>query len=466
MNSIKSKYNISGVIIIAIISFIILAFGSITGKTLINAVGLAVLFVFLVLLKTDNAMLLLTIMTPNSMIVCLPNPEIRVLGFMYLLVYAKLIIEKKEHLKLKHLILGVLILAICVLKIPNFGVRDLLTCFQTIIVIFYWIALLSKRNVRFNIKTYDCFVIGTVLMSIGMILNKVITGESRTRALLDDANYTAVVFSVLFAVSLLFLIFKVDVKKNLIILGYSALMGATTGSRAFLLSIGLVLVCYFILGLRHKIVRKIFFFALALVGVFFILYAIKIPIAVNFFDMTIGRTFALMNNYNSGQFMDVTSGRLFLWEYYLDQLFSQRNRVLFGLGFSSYYFVENGGYGLVAHNTFVSGLMGFGVLGLFTILILYFNILSFGQNYKRNKLIYITSLTILVAFLIGYFFLDGLLDIRMSMYLGIYVCVQRYCLVRKGYMFARKNGQILFYKNKAITSLVHVINNSQKKLTQ
>ena len=114
-----------------------------------------------------------------------------------------------------------------------------------------------------------------------------------------------------------------------------------------------------------------------------------------------------------------------MWPYYLNQLCTSSRTILCGFGVNSY-LPEHGGYGLVAHNSFISGLMGFGIIGTALVIFSYAALIfSERPSSKTTASQKIMALSVLLSVVLGYFFLDGLMDVRLSMYLSLFVMV--YC---------------------------------------
>lgn len=434
---VKKKGNISNAYFYPCLVFIFFVLGAATNIVWFNIFAIGLFLVFASFLSVKKAVLLLVAMTPNNMIVCLSsNSGFRLIGLFYLIVFIRLYLlrrkqmdkihkaKNKRMIKTGFLLSFIGILMITLMRVLKSGIHDFALCFQIFIAIMTWILILQGSNKRFRYKIYLYFALGIGLMFIGMLINKLLFGQERFVALLDDPNYTSVAFATLFSTSLFFFSNRFKRKTSTKLLLFSLVGGLMTGSRAFLLSIGLVIFVYFLVGLRNKRIRIVSLLCIGAIIAFVVAYLFKIPFVVKVYDETIGRTLNLRDSYKKGSFMDVTSGRLFLWKYYLAQLFSHPTKIPFGFGFD-YYLLENGGYGLVAHNSIISGLMGFGIVGTILVAIAYLHICMMKDRKRSLSLVnFVLVFTVLLAIAVGYFFLDGLLDIRLSMYLSIFVIVK------------------------------------------
>lgn len=411
----------------SILIYLFFVLGAVSNFIGFNLIAITLFLIGGTFFDVKKTVLLLVTITPNSMVVCLSNSSnVRLSGVFYTILFVRLILNNYKVINTKILILLAGVVLICLSHIREVGIHDLALCVQIFIAIMTWIAILKRASKNFRYKIYLYFVLGIVLMFGGMLINKLIFDQSRYVALLDDPNYTSVAFAVLFSMSLYFFINRFERKNNALILLFSVLGGLMTGSRAFLLSVGAVVLLYCLVGLKNKRVRLVFFISLAAILSFALAVILKVPFAVKVYDETIGRTFELQNSYHANAFMDITSGRLFLWKYYLNELFTNPSKIVFGFGLN-YYLVENGGYGLVAHNSIISGLMGFGVVGAPLIVCSYWFICRIKSPIASKKISdKIITLSILLAVFVEYFFLDGLLDIRLSMYLSFFVIAKSF----------------------------------------
>ena len=117
-----------------------------------------------------------------------------------------------------------------------------------------------------------------------------------------------------------------------------------------------------------------------------------------------------MESYSNGDFMDITSGRFFLWKYYWANKVTNIKEFLFGIGFYNYYLAENGGYGLAAHNMYLSGIIGVGFIGQLAMMSLF---LSFFDRVSLGVIKNKAFLAIPIGVFTEYMMLDGLFDQRI-----------------------------------------------------
>jgi len=398
------------------------ALGAISNIFVFNLIGLFFLLIVTVFFDVKKTIVALASLTPNNMIVCLSNDSnVRLIGVFYLILLIRLLLKGKYYIKIRVILVYFGVLLISLLHFSQVGIHDFALCAQIITAIITWGIIIKRSSQKYKYNIYLYFAFGILLMFFGMLVNRVVNNTDRFVALLDDPNYTSVSFALLFSASLFFLNKGYKTLNNFVIFLFSIVGGLMTGSRSFLLSIGVVVLIYCLVGLRNKRARRVFLFIVVLLLLALVLLFFRVPFVVKVYDETIGRTLDLQSSYHQGAFMDITSGRVFLWNYYLNQLFSSSPfNIMFGFGLN-YYLEENGGYGLVTHNSFVSGLMGFGIIGTILIITSYIFLLSSKKPLFRTAFVNkIIASTVLVSILVGYFFLDGLLDIRLSMYLSLF----------------------------------------------
>ena len=106
--------------------------------------------------------------------------------------------------------------------------------------------------------------------------------------------------------------------------------------------------------------------------------------------------------------------------YYMALTLKDMSIFYFGKGFYNYFKEENGGFGLAAHNMYVSSIVGVGIIGTILILLLYFSIIK--NHIKGIHRKYIVSFgSIVAAIMVCYFFLDGILETRFVSYFAIMI---------------------------------------------
>ncbi|MCR4660964.1 MAG: hypothetical protein K5765_03055 [Clostridia bacterium] len=407
--------------------YLLLFIGTFLESPLIKIIATMVCLICLVLFDEAGSFELLALITPSSRLLKISDNLPSLIILCYIIVFVRFLFFKKIRFEKKFICCFLILTFICGFRILSNNIYDLVLLFGIIIAVVDWKHIICDKSVSFQIEIVRAFLIGVVFLFFGMVISSYILGSAgRMEALSDDPNYTAVVYSVGIAVIIYFMFNRIKLKHSLLYLFVCVLGGMLTGSRGFILSLAFVVLLYFIYGIVNSRARKFIYVIIILLILFIVFYFIKVPFVISFYDKTVGRTLELFNNYSSGNFMDISSGRFVLWNYYINLLFSDFELLLFGHGFETYYLVEYGGYGMVAHNFIIAGAMGFGIIGLISIFIIYF---SMRKTPIRN----VVDLSLFSCFFVSYLFLDGILDFRISLYFALLFM----CLNIKRYRFAR-----------------------------
>lgn len=426
----------------AIIVYLCLSAAALSDSTILHIVGILALVVLLITSNMNESILLAVIFTPNLAIVTLSNTGSGLIGLVYLIVFLKCLVISKSKFKVRPMVVVpfVYLCLVSVMRVPYGNTYDVLVICEAFIVIYSWNYIFDNAGQDLYKQIYRAYSFGCVLMMIGMLFNSLAdtsAAVSRKMAILDDANFTSMAYIILFACSLLAYSYKLEVEHPVINLVISLIGGAATGSRGFLVSLGVVVLVFVFAGVINKKERKAtLLFGLIIVFVL-ILYFIGVGYIVELYNNTIGRTIDLINSYSSGQFMDVTSGRLFLWRHYGNNILSNPRILLFGRGFHNYYLVQNGGYyGMSAHNSYIASIIGVGLIGTVMLFTLYFSLWKGRLLIKHQKRI-ISFVSVFLGTAVGYFLLDGILDLRLVM--SIVMTLVMY----KIYQYELKNKCIL-----------------------
>lgn len=399
------------------IIYLFLMLGGILNNILLKGIGLLSFYLIILLLPLKVNFYLLSVFTINLSLFCITNDSFGLLGIAYIIVFLKIYIFNDKSISFSQTLISIALLIFGVVRIRSNNYYDIALISQALVTIFVWKYYIKNISQIGIYNIIDGFFTGSIFLLIGMLIQYAFTDVNKFYGVLDNANYTAATFGILFTLSLYFIVRNINYTKKYILAFISIIGGLMTGSRGFIVSILAVVLVYLIYSLKNKRARKIISSFVVGFILFFGLYLINFGPAVYVWDSIILRTVQLSLNYREGYFMDISSGRLVLWDYYLRFLSQSNLTALFGKGFYNYHLIENGGYGLAVHNTIVSGIIGFGLIGVILTFILYFSI---G---KHKKVLFI-PLTILLNFMITYFFIDGLLDLRFAFYFVIYyICL-------------------------------------------
>lgn len=400
-----------------LLDYMILVVGAITDLWYIQLFAFAIFFLYVAISNVRVGMALVMAMIPNIAVMSLSSTGLLGLAFAVILIKVSANSHYGIHVKPVVLIILAYLLILTTTRLVNSNYYDLALMLQVAIVVITWTSLLKKTTSDDALLFIDYFRFGCLLMSLGMLVSYPLEAESigRLKAVQDDCNYTGAVMCVLLAVSLLTYCYKLPLKHNLFYMIVALIMGLATGSRGFMLSTAIILMLLLLTKSFGKKTAKIVILGLFLMAVIYGLYLYGFSPIVSIYNNTIGRTVELQETHMEGNFMDVTSGRSILWAYYLAEAIEDNTVFLWGRGFYNYFLEANGGFGLAAHNMYISSIIGVGIIATVLILLMYFSILK-TYFLKRQKIINIAFSSIIIALLINYFFLDGMLEIRLITY--------------------------------------------------
>lgn len=412
------------------IIYLIMAAGSLAGVGLIQLFGFLIFLMFVISSNVRDGMAQIMVLVPNIAVMSISSGS-GLLGLAFIIMIFKILSDGQNHISILPICLITLtyLLTLSFLRIFNGNYYDFALIVQVALVVVTWTSLLKKMQVNNAVDYIDFFRFGCFLMAIGMLIGYPFEEEQigRFRAIGDDCNYTGAVMSVLLGVSLLTYCYKLPLKHNSFYLGLATLMGLATGSRGFMLSVAIILVILLLTRSFGKKSAKIVIVVLFLMAGVYALYLAGFGPVVTVYDNTIGRTMELEESHIDGEFMDVTSGRTMLWAYYMAQALRDTSVLFFGRGFNGYYLETNGGFGLAAHNMYVSSIIGIGIIGSLLVLLMYFTILKYRFVKKHRRINWAFS-SIIIALLVNYFFLDGMLELRLITYhaiVGIMLIIYR-----------------------------------------
>lgn len=406
----------------ATLLYFIFMFSAIFSINILQLIG-AILYVLIIcILDYEESTYLTVILSPSVAIVSIPWIGVSLLGIGSFILCVRTHVFRAIDNNL--FFLFSIVFMITGSRLIDGNIFDCVLFMLVILTLLLCQSLLKNENIK-NTQLIYSYRFGCLLMIIGMIFDYIFIGGTmgRFRAVADDCNYTAAALYVVFIISLISFGYSLRLMHNTFYLIISLVFGLSTGSRGFMLTVGLALAFFGIRGLIKRGDRKITFLSIIGVLALIVMYIFNVSSVVKLYDVTVGRTLSLKNSYSQGNFMDITSGRLFLWDYYWTNKVTNLREFLFGTGFHNYYLTENGGYGLAAHNMYISGIIGVGLIGLLVVIMLY---LSF---FKKKNIGVITNwvfLAIPIGIFIEYIMLDGLFDQRIIIYMLMASCLAVY----------------------------------------
>lgn len=426
-NDSPSQKTLSGKLLatfaLAFFSFALLLFGYLSDSNAIRILGCVAYFSLVLFSDIDTSMVVLLVFAPNMAIITFSRDGFGLYGFGYILAFAKLLLTKRIKIPRLALMSAIIVLIFGLWRIiSNKNFYDFAIFSVVVCSVFTWILYYNLSKTINYSALYKGFLFGCVLL-FANILVSVITGNclpARWSALNDDPNYTGCTLCVLLMTTLIVFCYRLPSKFNFVMMVLCSLFGLMTGSRGFLLATIFGLAVFLTASIFGKKEKKVVLLILLGLLVIIVMYYLKVAFVVSVYDATIGRTFNLNQGYGASAYMDATSGRVFLWNYYWEMIKNNKATFFFGNGFYNYHLIENGGYGQVAHNAYISSIIGLGLVGSIALLLLYFSMVrsNFYLNRTREHRVF---LTILLVVLVELFFLDGILDARVVAFLATFI---------------------------------------------
>ena len=399
------------------IIYLIMAAGALLGIDVVQLFGFLLFCFFVLRSDLNDGMAQIMALVPN--IAVMSSSVTGLLGVAFAIILLKIILRQGMKVSVRVMCLMSLLYLFCIsaLRISGGNIYDFALVCQVVIVVITWTSLLQEMTSDDAILYIDYFRFGCLLMAFGMLISYPFAANSigRFRAISDDCNYTGAVMCVLLGISLLVFCYKLPLRHNTFYMIVAVIMGLATGSRGFMLSTAIILIILLFTKSFGQKTAKIVVLSLFLMAVVYVLYLVHFGPVMTIYDNTIGRTMDLQDNYNEGDFMDVTSGRAVLWAYYMLEAVNDPKIMVWGRGFYDYFLEENGGFGLAAHNMYISSIIGIGIVGTLLVLIMYFSILR-TEFVRNDRKINIAFSSIIIALLVNYFFLDGMLELRLITY--------------------------------------------------
>lgn len=192
---------------------------------------------------------------------------------------------------------------------------------------------------------------------------------------------------------------------------YFVYFGLMTGSKTFLLSIGIVILVYILYVLRRSIVKMLG----VVTGIGLLLAIGANTVFKPLFDRVVERFLA----------DDITTGRASLFQQYNEYIFSDRRHFLFGIGLQGV--EEKTGIDKAPHNGFQEVLLCWGIIGLVAIVVLLVCMVLHAKKYPNTKKF--VNYIPLFIFLI---FIQTIQFVRLSSIFGLLVVLYAAMLCGRG----------------------------------
>lgn len=280
-----------------------------------------------------------------------------------------------------------------------FGTNIILAIKTVIIVIFLYYAFIAlKCN---NISTVVEFIsLGCIITTLfSMLITPELLYEGDRMAFTSSGQNVLGLICGAMAVILFSQIVSTrkKFKLSIIVLGLLIVIGFLTGSRTFLLEVGVGVTIYSISSLFHRennnfIIVLLIFLVLGLLFYFIFKYS-------NFFSNSLESSLYRIDKTNQN---DISNGRFEIWQLYFNEFMNNINSLCFGgVNYNS------NGIDMMAHNMIIEQLAAIGIVGTLIVFILYkrafLGILNaLGLNFKFSLGKSSPLLAFLIASMVGH----------------------------------------------------------------
>lgn len=392
--------------------------------------GVILMFGYGVFGKINETIMLMFFLIPNQAIICIPNTSVGLLGLYSIVIFLKIINEDRGCLidlfqKKKFICPAIFLILLNGFNFFRHGsLYDIAILIQMLIVVMTFLNWNKKGDLDIFQSMIDMFVLGCLILFINGCIYGLLTNEwmqinttnrsmvLRFKGINDDSNYCGISFA--FCSLIFFIKYTINMKwKNLFLGVFFFALCMFTGSRGALLALIVGMIWYIVSSHKLKFKHLLIFFSIT-----FVFFMCVLFVPISFFESIrvsfVERTLAGIINSSGGDFSDISSGRFYLWELYWQYFIESIKSIL--IGFGLYNYGERIAGTLCAHNALISSLVTEGILGTMSIIMIYSQLFISSIQMKKMKM-YVFSL--LFVAIVGYMFLDGILDIRLSFYILI-----------------------------------------------
>jgi hypothetical protein len=372
--------------------------------------GAMVLFFYSIFLSFEQIMLIIFFLIPNISLITLEPRSPSLLGFIFIIILFKLIMQKKGKIKTPFFII-VLCILLCGLGLIRYfelnSTYDFLVLTKFCIMAICFIVFSRNINYERGRNVIMLFIYGASQMLFFAFLYALKMGSIHERllAINNDSNYTGLTLAFSLSLIIILMVKKQKVPFSIPLFLFMLIGGIMTGSRAFLISFSFVVLATFILQFSENTKNK----KTVWIVISMILLIYFVPID----QIQLYKEY-LLNKFINPVHNDISGGRFDAWRYYIEIIFGSVSTFLFGIGMDNYW--HRSGIGLVAHNQLIGSMVTIGVLGTLAVIFIQREIfISSRQEHRKsikkgNLLNYIPLVTVIIA----YMSLDGLANTNFS----------------------------------------------------
>lgn len=405
---------------------ILFLFGAYTSNVIIRAVAACIMLIIILGNKVIDAMYFVIALSFSQGMLVLSDNGTSLIGFAYLIIFIRIVLNNRNKITINNKIFipGIFLLMVGLYHVIRYGtVYDFAIGVEFLIVVYVYISIFKLYSKEALINIYNYSILGTFLLIFNTLFSMIGHRGERIGGFLDNPNYLAITFVIMALSCVINYCYKVEIYKNIVYFFIFTLFILLTGSRAAALALIFALLWIICIGFfRYKKARNLIVVICIGIAAFYLLLILKVPVITDIYNNLVLRTLEKLGNSNAGQFMDISSGRLTLWEYYIDKMSYEDITTWLGKCSDLYYLRMNNGYGLLAHNIFIGAIMGIGLIGLGSCILIYIGFFRNICNRVRGNDKIFWGFPI--AIIVGYFFVDGIVDLRITLYIVLSVVLK------------------------------------------
>ncbi|WP_396128564.1 O-antigen ligase family protein [Exiguobacterium mexicanum] len=355
------------------------------------SIVLALLIVFLI--RSDYFYLVLPMMIFYYSQLVLPGgiALFRVYTILFLI---KIISEKKITTNKRLLIPFTLMSLYCVIVVSKWDPKTAFTIILDLFVVIIYISsfLTNKENIVnffkwFSIATFSTVIYGIWSINSGLnsyyYINGVWLEVTRFTGTFGDPNYFGFYINIAIFSLLILGNFKKTIKVILLMIFYFALIATVSMTGLICNLLGLFILMSFKNGSIFK--KNLIVSSMLIISL--ILYNLSMNYSIPVLSDTAERINNTINNFTTGNFVELSSDRNVIWSNHLQYYFEQPiYNILFGGNYITDYGFDLNKFSSVTHNALIDMLLNFGLIGFMVLISTFlFSTIIYLKMYIQTK---------------------------------------------------------------------------------
>lgn len=409
-NIIENNKNFKITIVGLILTEILFVIGKYSNNYFLVIFSYLLFFIPLFTLNIKKSLIVFFFLIPNERVFMMNN------SFNFLSVYitilsVSMLIKSKFKINKKEIMTYSILTIIMLFKNLVIGTKIIDSDIIKFILITFIFSSIWSNNLirRYNIfYLIKSMIFGTLTMGLIGIIFNLNLGYSFQQILIyrlggvnNDPNFYAVFFSFSIALSLIIKDMEQNNFKSIVIILSLFLLGSISLSRGYLVSLVFVLLLYIMSESKKKNI------IIVLASIYLLYLALQDSL--------------IMTNLLARKTDSLDSGRLHLWQFYLNKIIENPINLLFGIGsFDKNYYIMEFGISSVPHNFILDGLYSNGIIIFNFVLFIYIQFLKkvdTNLSYTNKNLPFISAIS-------SFIFLDGFLSTSLITFIYISFIVQ------------------------------------------